>query len=195
MGGRPGRTRYRIRLFSTCVHLAVWRRVRLADELSIADLHRVIQILMGWDDDHLHRFRIQGRDYGIAYIGGPNFGEDAAAVSLSRFGFRPTERFLYGPPAWSALTEGSRPRLASSQLVAEVAFPVDEACRRAAHAACRPPFGRKRNSVRTDPVRGHRDGTFDRSPCAGLCHTLCVRPLPHVMRASVKSFNALHERR
>src|SRR5208282_4710236 len=39
------------------VHPAVWRRVRLADELSITELHRVIQILMGWDDDHLHRFR------------------------------------------------------------------------------------------------------------------------------------------
>ena len=65
------------------VHPAVWRRVRPADELSIAELHRMIQILMGWDDDHLHRFRIHGRDYGIAYVGGPNFGEDAAAVPLS----------------------------------------------------------------------------------------------------------------
>jgi hypothetical protein len=48
------------------VHPAVWRRVMLADSLSIADLHRVIQLLMGWDDDHLHRFRIHGRDYGGA---------------------------------------------------------------------------------------------------------------------------------
>jgi hypothetical protein len=32
------------------VHPAVWRRVRLADRLSIADLHRVIQVLMGWDN-------------------------------------------------------------------------------------------------------------------------------------------------
>jgi hypothetical protein len=77
------------------VHPAVWRRVMLADSLSIADLHRVIQLLMGWDDDHLHRFRIHGRDYGIAYIGGMNFDEDAAAVPLSQFGFRPNERFLY----------------------------------------------------------------------------------------------------
>ena len=45
---------------------------------------------MGWDDDHLHRFHIHGRDYGIAYIGGLNFGKDAAAVPLSWFGFRPT---------------------------------------------------------------------------------------------------------
>jgi hypothetical protein len=77
------------------VHPAVWRRVRLVDGLSIADLHYVIQVLMGWEDDHLHRFRIHGRDYGIAYIGGPIFAEDAWAVPLSRFGFRPSERFLY----------------------------------------------------------------------------------------------------
>jgi len=77
------------------VHPAVWRRVKLANGLSIAHLHRVIQLLMGWDDDHLHRFRIYGRDYGIAYIGGPSFDEDAAAVPLAQLGFRPTERFLY----------------------------------------------------------------------------------------------------
>ena len=57
----------RLKLLLRDVHPAVWRRVKLADSLSIADLHRVIQLLMGWDDDHLHRFRIHGRDYGIAY--------------------------------------------------------------------------------------------------------------------------------
>ena len=85
----------RLKLLLRGVHPAVWRRVELADSLSIADLHRVIQLRMGWDDDHLHRFRIHGRDYGIAYVGGPGFDEDAAAVRLARFGFRPTERFLY----------------------------------------------------------------------------------------------------
>ena len=29
------------------VHPAVWRRVRVVDRLSVADLHRVIQALMG----------------------------------------------------------------------------------------------------------------------------------------------------
>ena len=67
----------------------------MVDILSIADLHRIIQLLMGWDDDHLQRFRIHGRDYGIAYIGGPSFAEDAASVPLSRFRFHPSERFLY----------------------------------------------------------------------------------------------------
>jgi Plasmid pRiA4b ORF-3-like protein len=85
----------RLKLLLRDVHPAVWRRVTLADNLSIADLHRVVQLLMGWDDDHLYRFRIHGRDYGIAYIGGLDFDEDAAAVPLSGFGFRPNERFLY----------------------------------------------------------------------------------------------------
>jgi Plasmid pRiA4b ORF-3-like protein len=85
----------RLKLLLRDVHPAVWRRVTLADSLSIADLHRVVQLLMGWDDDHLHRFRIHGRDYGIAYIGGASFDEDAATVPLSQFGFHPTERFLY----------------------------------------------------------------------------------------------------
>jgi hypothetical protein len=84
-----------LKLLLRDVHAAVWRQVKLVDSLSIADLYRVIQLLMRWDDDHLHRFRIHGRDYGIAYIGGPSFDEDAAAVRLAQFRFRPTERFLY----------------------------------------------------------------------------------------------------
>jgi hypothetical protein len=77
------------------VHPAVWRPARVGDDLSIADLHRVIQLLMGWDDAHLHRFRIQGRDYGISHDSGPFFLDNPELVELSRFVFRPTERFLY----------------------------------------------------------------------------------------------------
>jgi hypothetical protein len=62
----------RLKLLLRDVHPAVWRRFKLADSLSIADLHRVIQLLMGWDEDHLHRFCIHGPDYGIAHVGGPS---------------------------------------------------------------------------------------------------------------------------
>ncbi len=72
----------RLKLLLRDLYPAVWRRVQLADSLSIADLHRVIQLLIGWDD-HLHRFRIHGRDYDIDYIGVPSFDEDAAAVRLA----------------------------------------------------------------------------------------------------------------
>ncbi len=77
------------------VYPAVWRRFTLGDNLSIADLHRIIQVLMDWDDEHLHCFRIHGQDYGIEYMEGLSFDDDAETVPLSRFGFQPTERFLY----------------------------------------------------------------------------------------------------
>lgn len=67
----------------------------MVDSLSIANRHQVIQVLMGCEDDHLHRFRMHGRDYGIIYIGGPLFVRRRAAVPPSCFAFRTSERFLY----------------------------------------------------------------------------------------------------
>ena len=38
----------------------IWRRVLVRSDSTIADLHHILQIAMGWDDAHLHRFRICG---------------------------------------------------------------------------------------------------------------------------------------
>jgi hypothetical protein len=73
----------------------VWRRLLLRSDQSIADLHYAIQIVMNWSDQHLHRFRIHGKDYGVTHIGGVGFSDDADHVLLSRFQFRLRERFLY----------------------------------------------------------------------------------------------------
>jgi len=42
----------------------VWRRVRVPVDLPLADLHRVIQVAMHWDDVHPHVFDVAGREYG-----------------------------------------------------------------------------------------------------------------------------------
>lgn len=42
---------------------AIWRSVRLPVTATLGDLHWVIQILFGWDGDHLHAFRVNGRAY------------------------------------------------------------------------------------------------------------------------------------
>ena len=42
----------------------VWRRIRAPDTITLVQLHRVTQIVMGWDDVHLHEFIIGGRRYG-----------------------------------------------------------------------------------------------------------------------------------
>lgn len=73
----------------------IWRRVKVRSDSTIADLHYIIQIAMGWTDTHLHRFIIHGKDYGIAQIGGMSFSDDPRVVKLSDLGGRWTERFLY----------------------------------------------------------------------------------------------------
>ncbi len=42
---------------------AIWRSVRLPVIATLGDLHQVIQLLFGWDGDHLHAFRVLGRAY------------------------------------------------------------------------------------------------------------------------------------
>lgn len=41
----------------------IWRRVVLADNATLGDLHAVIQTAMGWYNCHLHSFRIGGVHY------------------------------------------------------------------------------------------------------------------------------------
>lgn len=42
----------------------VWRRIWVPADNTLHDLHRVIQVAMGWWDAHLHRFVINGIEYG-----------------------------------------------------------------------------------------------------------------------------------
>ena len=73
----------------------IWRRLRVRGNTSLADLHHIIQIAMGWDDDYLHSFHIYGEDYGIAYEGGMDFSHNARQVFIDDFGFDAGDRFTY----------------------------------------------------------------------------------------------------
>ncbi len=53
----------------------VWRRIQVAD-CSLGDLHEVIQIVMGWQNSHLHQFVIDGEYYGSTAPDDFGFGMD-----------------------------------------------------------------------------------------------------------------------
>ena len=74
----------------------VWRRLLVPAEISIADLHTVMQTAFGWSDQHLRRFTVHGVKYGLWQPGSAGFSHDAHQVQLSRFGLRVGERFTYG---------------------------------------------------------------------------------------------------
>ncbi len=73
----------------------IWRRLLVTSDTSIAYLHAMLQTAMGWEDVHLHRFRIHGKDYGIYRSGGLLFDDDPDQVILSDFRLRASERFVY----------------------------------------------------------------------------------------------------
>ncbi|MFF5204877.1 plasmid pRiA4b ORF-3 family protein [Streptosporangium sp. NPDC000396] len=48
----------------------VWRRVHVPSEASLAELHEVIQVAMGWEQHYLHLFGTGDREYGDNARGG-----------------------------------------------------------------------------------------------------------------------------
>jgi hypothetical protein len=42
----------------------IWRRLVVPSDMTLLQLHRVIQTAMGWYDSHLHEFEIDGETYG-----------------------------------------------------------------------------------------------------------------------------------
>lgn len=86
---------YQLRVVLCGVSPLIWRRLLVSSESSIAELHEVLQIAFDWTGEHLHRFRIHGRDYGVLQVGGIMFAEEAQRVPLSRFRLHSGERFRY----------------------------------------------------------------------------------------------------
>jgi hypothetical protein len=86
---------YQFRVYLREISPAIWRRLLLRSDQTIADLHYTLQIAMGWNDLHLNRFVIHGKEFGVAHIGGMSFSDDSHMIKLSDFHFRLRERFLY----------------------------------------------------------------------------------------------------
>lgn len=58
--------RYRVRVDLDGARPPIWRRLELASDLTLAELHEVLQTAMGWTDSHLHHFLAGAkRDYTV----------------------------------------------------------------------------------------------------------------------------------
>ncbi len=64
---RPRRSEvvtYRVRIDLSRTKPPLWRRVELASDLFLDQVHEVIQVAFGWTDSHLHQFGSGPRHYG-----------------------------------------------------------------------------------------------------------------------------------
>ncbi|HSH78243.1 MAG TPA: plasmid pRiA4b ORF-3 family protein [Herpetosiphonaceae bacterium] len=86
---------YQLKVSLRDISPLIWRRLLVTSDTSIAHLHAILQIALGWEDVHLHRFHIHGKDYGSSCLGGIVFNDNPHVVRLSAFKLRARERFLY----------------------------------------------------------------------------------------------------
>jgi hypothetical protein len=52
----------------------IWRRLLVSSDITLAKLHGVLQVAMGWQDGHLHQFESGGQTYEPPDPGGAGFG-------------------------------------------------------------------------------------------------------------------------
>lgn len=63
---------YRVRVTLEYTDPPIWRLLQVPGRFTLAQLHDAIQVSMGWEDDHLHGFDIDGARYGPPRSGPPN---------------------------------------------------------------------------------------------------------------------------
>jgi len=55
---------YQMRIALEDISPPIWRRIQVTSDTTLGKLHRILQIIMGWSDYHLHEFVIDGVSYG-----------------------------------------------------------------------------------------------------------------------------------
>jgi hypothetical protein len=78
----------------------IWRRLRVAGDITLHRLHRVFQVAMGWEDYHLHMFTIHGKQYSAPLPGDPGHllelrAKSSQRVKLNTLLTEEGEKFLY----------------------------------------------------------------------------------------------------
>jgi hypothetical protein len=79
---------HQLRVVLQGVSPLVWRRLLVPGDISLADLHQVLQTAFGWSDFYLYEFHFHGRTVGRD-IGDPH------AVRLADLALHRGERFQY----------------------------------------------------------------------------------------------------
>ncbi len=77
---------------------AIWRRLQIPGSMTLLKLHRTLQVLLGWQDYHLHQFTVNGAVYGQRFADWREANPDMLderGVRLSRIAPPVGTRLLY----------------------------------------------------------------------------------------------------
>jgi hypothetical protein len=73
----------------------IWRRFCISERASLARLHTVIQVVMGWKNQHSYEFRLANDRYTDATVSTADQYQDATAYTLADCGLQPGSQLLY----------------------------------------------------------------------------------------------------
>lgn len=74
---------------------AIWRRIEVADTVTLAQLHQIHQVTMGWTDSHLHLFTIGGISCGVPDPDDEQEVRDERKVKLNQLLSAPKQALRY----------------------------------------------------------------------------------------------------
>jgi hypothetical protein len=86
---------YRLKVTLRGSRPPIWRRLEVRGEVTLFQLHEILQVVMGWTNSHLHQFRRGTTYYGES---DPEFGmdrENERRVRLSEVLRKPRDRMVY----------------------------------------------------------------------------------------------------
>ena len=87
---------YELKVTLQGVRPPVWRRVRVRSDMTLEDLHRVLQVVMGWSDSHMHAFRPGIGRRGLGRVSAPTVERDQEhRTRLDEVLRRPLDRMVY----------------------------------------------------------------------------------------------------
>ncbi|MGA7965646.1 MAG: plasmid pRiA4b ORF-3 family protein [Gammaproteobacteria bacterium] len=55
---------YQIKVVLRHIRPPIWRRLQVPADITLGELHDILQIAMGWEEAHLHQFIVNGECYG-----------------------------------------------------------------------------------------------------------------------------------
>jgi len=91
----PARNALQLKITLRYLSPPVWRRAAVADNITLGNLHTLIQRVMGWGGGHMHEFRLPARGFGPPRRRFGHEGEDEDSTLLSEVLSRKGQVLLY----------------------------------------------------------------------------------------------------
>ena len=88
---------YQLKITLKYIRPSIWRRIAVPRDVTLDELHLILQAAMGWTNSHLHQFKV-----GKTYYGAPNIDDfsdlnlkDESKARVNKVLSKPKQKMIY----------------------------------------------------------------------------------------------------